>query len=66
VNRHRRRALLLTAGKPQPYALRALELSAGLPPGAYVVDVLHDDDCRIFRGWPCTCSPTVRPPRPVG
>jgi hypothetical protein len=66
MRRDRRRVLLVTAaGKPQPYARRAVEVSAGLPAGAYVVTVEHDGDCRIFRGQPCTCSPTVRSPRPA-
>jgi hypothetical protein len=60
----RLRALLLSASESPPYALRAAELGAGLPPGLWTVDVEHDDDCRIFRGRACTCSPRVLPPRP--
>ncbi len=61
----RRSALLVSAGRPPPYAHTALTRGLGLPPGVYVIDVFHDDDCAIFKGRPCTCSPTVGSPRPA-
>jgi len=46
-----------------PYASKVLAAIQvhGIAPGAVqVVHILHDDDCRIFSGRPCTCDPDVR------
>ena len=62
----RRSRLLLSAGRPPPYAMTAMRRAHGLPPGVFTVDIFHDDDCGLLRrGGPCTCSPSVGQPRPA-
>jgi hypothetical protein len=33
-----------------------------LPSGLLLLNVLHDDDCAIWKGGPCDCRPEVRIP----
>jgi hypothetical protein len=41
------------------YTDRIRSLANGLGVGAHVINVLHDDDCAIFRSNPCNCDPEV-------
>ena len=41
------------------YADRVIQSAEGLPPGAYVSNVFHDDWCAFFKGGECNCDPDV-------
>ncbi len=48
--------------RPTPYEikLRWLTKHKAFKPGSVTIaEVLHDDTCRYWRGWPCNCDPDI-------
>lgn len=64
-SRSRRRGAPSGSFKPSPYIRTIAERSLSLmtdKPGVFITTVYHDDDCAIFKGSRCTCSPAVGDP----
>ncbi len=49
--------------RPPRYATCVAEVAAQLKPGTVgIVQVKHDDWCRIWQGKACNCTPIIEPP----